>query len=145
LLTVVEASKDRPRSDAIADVGAQIDDNAGHLETNLGCDPRLDRAEAKHLYRHVSLDGCDPNLDGAQEHCPRADTCAGNSGQRDGECENARAYRSSGFADGSVFFVPGDERGIPRARLCNVQHARSPRLAWAPYAIFAAFWPRVSQ
>lgn len=64
LLTIVEASKDCTLGDVVADVGTQIDDEAGRLEANLGCDACLDRAEAEDLQRHVSFGGGNLNSTG---------------------------------------------------------------------------------
>ena len=49
LLAVVEAGQNRALGDAVADIGAQLDQHAGNLETDPGGDARLDRAEAEDL------------------------------------------------------------------------------------------------
>ena len=51
LLAVVEAGQNRALGDAVADIGAQIDQHAGNLEADLGGDARLDGAEAEDLDR----------------------------------------------------------------------------------------------
>ena len=54
LLAVVEAGQHRALGDALADIGAQIDQHAGNLEADLGGDARFDGAETEHLHRHVA-------------------------------------------------------------------------------------------
>ena len=60
LFAVVEAGENRALGDAVADIGAKIDQHAGNLEADLGGDARLDRSEAEHLDRHVALDRARP-------------------------------------------------------------------------------------
>ena len=74
LLAIVEASQDRALGDAIADIGAKIDEHAGDLEADLGCDARLDRSEAEDFNRHIALDRRDRHFDRTQEQRPGAKT-----------------------------------------------------------------------
>ena len=51
LLAVVKAGENGALGDVVANIGSQIDQHAGNLEADFGCDPRLDRAETENLNR----------------------------------------------------------------------------------------------
>ena len=63
LLAVVKAGENGALGDVVADIGSQIDQHAGNLEADFGCDARLDRAETENLNRHVALDLRDLDID----------------------------------------------------------------------------------
>ena len=70
LFAVVKASQNGALGDAIADIRPKIDQHAGNLEADLGCDARLDGAEAENLDRHIALNLRDLNTDGTQKQSP---------------------------------------------------------------------------
>ncbi len=72
LFAVVELGKHRALGDALADIGAQVDQHAGDLESDLRRDPRLDRAEPENLHRHIVLYSCDLYLDRPKVERPRS-------------------------------------------------------------------------
>ena len=77
LLAVVEAGQNRTLGDAVADIGAKLDQHAGDLEADLGGDARLDGAEAEDLDRHIALNGGNLHLDRTQIGRPGAEQNAG--------------------------------------------------------------------
>ena len=72
LLAVVKASQNSALGYPITDIGAKLDQHAGNLEADLGCDARLDRSEAEDFNRHITLDGGDLYLDRAQSRAQTA-------------------------------------------------------------------------
>ena len=77
LLAVVEAGQNRALGDAVADIGAKLDQHAGDLEADLGGDARLDGAEAEDLDRHIALNGGNLQLDRTQIGRPGTEQNAG--------------------------------------------------------------------
>ncbi len=83
LLAVVEAGQHGALADAVADIGFQLDQQAGNLETDLGGNARFDRAEAEHLHRHIARALRDLHLDRANENHPGAEGDAAGDSQHD--------------------------------------------------------------
>ena len=88
LLAVVEPGQNRALGDAVADIGAKLDQHTGYLEADLGGDARLDGAEAEDLDQHVSLRLGYLHSNRAQTQCPNSgaggnDQCEHNGEQKD--------------------------------------------------------------
>ena len=100
LFAVVEARQHRALWHTVADIGAQIDQHAGHLEANLGGDAGLDRAEAEDLDRHVTRNARHLDRDGLQQVLPAGkgrsdDNGGGNGNNNDALAGHAGSRRMS--------------------------------------------------
>ena len=73
MFAVIEARKDRAFGNAVANIGAKLDQNARNLEADLGGYARLNGTEFEYLDRHITLDGRDLYLNGAEIYRPRAE------------------------------------------------------------------------
>jgi len=73
LFAIVEAGENCTLGDAVADIGAKLDQHAGDLEADLGCDTRLDGTEAEDIDRHIALDGADLHRDRPQIQRPNTE------------------------------------------------------------------------
>ena len=85
LFAVIEAGQHGALGDAVADIGAKLDQHARNLEADLGCDAGLDSAEAKHLNQYVAFRLRDLHIDRTEKQCPRNRTSGNDQREHNGQ------------------------------------------------------------
>ena len=107
LLAVIEAGEHRALGHSIPHIRPKVDENAGHLEPDLGCHTRLNRSEAEDLDCDVGLGVRDFHVDGAEKQSPRADAHGRN------HCKYERQQKHTSMLRGGL--PRTDDAGISRA------------------------------
>ncbi len=115
LLAFVEARENRALGEAIADIGAKIDQDAGNLKPDLRCDPRLHGSEPKDLHGHVGGRMRNHHLDRADEPRPGA-----NCGRYDEDNQPRQQKEAPAISRTRGLNALIARRGV--RRLCNVEH-----------------------
>jgi len=64
LLAVIKLGENNALGNVVSNVGANVDQDTGNLESNLGCDARLDGSKTEDLNGYIVVDARDLHRDG---------------------------------------------------------------------------------